>query len=227
MTERPTHSPTKRIIFLDRRVAFIEPDRINVRPALAAALLPLFGLLLGIAAFVSIVVWLDTLPFAVVLLLLGVAVVSIPLAGIGFVYAVAGANVVFDRKKKSGVWQQGFLGMGVGTTELVPFWKIEEIRIEETTRERQRGDVQDLAQFEIVLVKTSGKHLKVGDMVVARSMIRQGLQDVREVAEAIAQMTEKPLVAPEIVRRRRVEGDEPALADESSTADARAQADAP
>ena len=225
MTERLNDS--RRIIFLDRRVAFIEPDRINVRPALAAALLPLFGLLLGIAAFASIIIWLDTLPFAVVLLLLAVAVVSIPLAGIGFVYAVAGANVVFDRKKQSGVWQQGFLGMGVGTTELVPFWKIEEIRIEETTRERQRGDVQDLAQFEIVLVKTSGKHLKVGDMVVARSMIRQGLQDVREVAEAIAQMTEKPLIAPEIVRRRRVEADEPALADESSTADARAQADAP
>ena len=225
MTERLNDS--RRIIFLDRRVAFIEPDRINVRPALAAALLPLFGLLLGIAAFVSIIVWLDTLPFAVVLLLLAVAVVSIPLAGIGFVYAVAGANVVFDRKKQSGVWQQGFLGMGVGTTELVPFWKIEEIRIEETTRERQRGDVQDLAQFEIVLVKTSGKHLKVGDMVVARSMIRQGLHDVREVAEAIAQMTEKPLIAPEIVRRRRVEADEPARADESSTADARAPADAP
>ena len=52
-----------------------------------------------IAAFVSIIIWLDTLPFAVVLLLLGVAVVSSPLAGIGFVYAVAGANVVFDRKK--------------------------------------------------------------------------------------------------------------------------------
>jgi hypothetical protein len=226
MTEIPA-PPAKRIIFLDRRVAFIEPDRINVRPALAAALLPLFGLLLGSAAFVSIIIWLDTLPFAVVLLLLVVAVVSIPLAGIGFVYAVAGANVVFDRKKQSGVWQQGFLGMGVGTTELVPFWKIEEIRIEETTRERQRGDVQDLAQFEIVLVKTSGKHLKVGDMVVARSMIRQGLQDVRVVAEAIAQMTEKPLIAPEIVRRRRVEADHAATGDEPAAANEAARADAP
>ena len=42
MTETPNAPPAKRIIFLDRRVAFIEPDRINVRPALAAALLPLF-----------------------------------------------------------------------------------------------------------------------------------------------------------------------------------------
>jgi hypothetical protein len=195
--------PAKRIVYLNRRVAFIEPDRINVRPALAAALFPLAGLLLGIGAFVSIILWLDRLPFVVDLLLLGVALVSIPLAGIGFVYAVAGANVVFDRRKQSGLWQQGFLGMGVGTTELVPFWKIDQIRIEELTRERQRGELQDIAQLEIVLVKVSGKHLKVGDIVVPRSMVRQGLEEVREVAAAIAEMTGKPLVAPEVVRRRK------------------------
>lgn len=196
-------TPTKRIVYLNRRVAFIEPDRINVRPALAAALFPLIWLLIGIGAFVSILLWLDRIPFWLVLVLLLVAVVSIPLAGIGFVYTIAGANVVFERQKQSGVWQQGFLGMGVGTTELVPFWKVNEIRIEETTRERQRGEVQDVAQFEIVLVKQSGKRLKVGDVVVARSMVREGLADVREVAQAIAEMTGRPLVAPEVVRRRR------------------------
>jgi hypothetical protein len=93
--------------------------------------------------------------------------------------------------------------MGVGTTELVPFWKIDQIRIEELTRERQRGELQDIAQLEIVLVKVSGKHLKVGDIVVPRSMVRQGLVEAREVASAIAEMTGKPLVAPEVVRRRK------------------------
>ncbi len=197
--------PARRVVVLDRRMAFIEPDRINVRPALAAALLPLFGLLAGVGAFVSIVLWLDRIPFPVVLLLLIIAVVTIPLSGVGFVYAVAGANVVFDREKQSGVWQQGFLGMGVGTSELVPFWKIAEIRIEETTRDRLRGGVQDLAQFEIILVKVSGKRLKIGDVVVARSMVRRGLEDAREVASAIAEMTGRPLIAPHIVRRRRGE----------------------
>ncbi|HYM16307.1 MAG TPA: hypothetical protein VEZ14_12180 [Dehalococcoidia bacterium] len=202
-TDTPdTPSPSaKRIVYLNRRVAFIEQDRVNVRPALAAALLPLFGLAIGIGAFVSIVLWLDTLPFVVVLLLLVVAVVSIPLAGIGLVYAVAGANVVFERGKQSGVWQQGFLGMGVGTTELVPFWKIEQICIEELTRERQRGQLQDVAQLEIVVMKVSGKRLPVGDIIVPRSLVREGLADVRTVAEAIAEMTGKPLVAPEVVRR--------------------------
>lgn len=196
--------PAKRIVYLNRRVAFIEPDRINVRPALAAALFPLVWLLLGIAAFLSILLWLESLPFWLTAILLIVAVVSIPLAGIGFVYTVAGTNVVFERQKQSGLWQQGFLGMGVGTAELVPFWKIDQIRIEEVTRERQRGQVQDLAQLEVLLVKQSGKRLRVGDIVVPRSMVREGLADVRDLAEAIAALTGKPLVAPEVVRRRRV-----------------------
>ncbi len=194
----------KRIVYLNRRVAFIEPDRINVRPALAAALLPLCGLILGAACFAAIVLWLDKLPFALALLLLVISVLSLPLAGIGFVYTIAGANVVFERGKQSGVWQQGFLGMGVGTTELVPFWKIDQIRIEDVTRERQRGEMQDFAQLEIVLVKVSGKRLAVGDLIVPRSLVREGLDDVRTVAAAIAEMTGRPLIAPEIVRRRKV-----------------------
>ena len=204
MSNEPAAVPEKRIVYLNRRVAFIEPGRVNVRPALAAALFPLFWFLLGVGAFVSIILWLDSMPFWLVVMLLLVAVVLIPLAGIGFVYAIAGANVVFEKEKQSGVWQQGFLGMGVGTTELVPFWKIDEIRIEETTGARNwRNQQQDVAQFEIVLVKVSGKRLKVGDTVVARSMMREGLADVREVAEAIATMSGKPLVAPEVVRRRK------------------------
>jgi hypothetical protein len=197
-------SPSKRIVYLNRRVAFIEPERINVRPALAAALLPLTGFLSGIAAFVAIVVWLNSMPFWLVLLMLAYAVLAIPLAGIGFVYTIAGANVVFEKKKQSGVWQQGFLGMGVGTIELVPFWKIDEICIEETTGGRRwQGQSEDLVQFEILLKKVSGKRLKVGDLIVARPMIREGLAEVREVAAAIAEMTNKPLVAPQVVRRRR------------------------
>jgi hypothetical protein len=207
-TAEPAATPRKRIVYLNRRVAFIEPGRVNVRPALAAALLPLFGLLVGIAAFVSILLWLNSMPFWLAPLLLIVAVISIPLAGIGFVYTVAGTDVVFEKEKQSGVWQQGFLGMGVGTTELVPFWKIKEIRIEDLAGERQRGEPQEIAQLAIVVVKESGKRLRVGDTVVPRSMVRQGLADVREVADAIAAMTGKPLIAPTVVRRRRDEQDD-------------------
>jgi hypothetical protein len=210
MPDETSAPPVKKIVYLNRRVAFIEPHRINVRPALAAALFPLFGLLVGAAAFVSILLWVGSMPFWLTLVLLGVAVMSLPLAGIGFVYTIAGTDVVFEKEKQSGVWQQGFLGMGVGTTELVPFWKIHEIRIEEVTRGRQQGQLQDLAQLEIVLVKESGKRLRIGDTIVARSMVREGLADVMEVAQAIADMTRKPLIAPTVVRRRRVLEEEPA-----------------
>jgi len=219
MAPETPEKPAKRIVYLNRRVAFIEPGRVNVRPALAAALFPLFGLLLGIGAFVSIILWLDTMPFWLAPLLLIVAVLSIPLAGIGFVYTVAGTDVVFEQEKQSGVWQQGFLGMGVGTTELVPFWKIKEIRIEDLARERQRGELQQIAQLEIIVVKESGKRLRVGDMVVARSMVREALADVREVAEAIAEMTGKPLIAPTVVRKpRAATADEPDDAPAGDTA---------
>ena len=221
MAAETPSKPAKRIVYLNRRVAFIEPNRINVRPALAAAVFPLVAFLFGVGAFVSIILWLDRIPFVLALVLLVVAIVSIPLAGIGFVYAVAGADVVFEREKQSGVWQQGFLGLGVGTIELVPFWKIDQIRVEEVTRERQRGEVQDLAQLEIVLVKQSGKRLRVGDVIVARSMVREGLSDVREVAEAIAEMTGKPLIAPTVVRRRKgAASDDDTPADPASEAGA-------
>jgi hypothetical protein len=81
------------------------------------------------------------------------------------------------------------------------------------TRERQRGEVQDVAQLEIVLVKQSGKRLHVGDLIVPRSLVREGLADVREVAEAIAEMTGKPLVAPTVVRRRKNAPDDTLAAD--------------
>jgi hypothetical protein len=216
----PDSPSQKRIVYLNRRVAFIEPGRVNVRPALAAAVFPLFGLLIGVAAFASVLLFLSEVPFPVAMLLLVVAVVMIPLAGIGFVYAIGGTDVVFEKEKQSGIWQQGFLGMGVGTTELVPFWKIHEIRIEEVTRERQRGQLQDLAQLEIVIVKESGKRLSVGDIIVARSMVRDGLGEVRQVADAIAEMTGKPLVAPTIVRRERAAEQPEQQADAASLRDA-------
>ena len=202
MAAAGTAASDQRIVYLNRRVAFIEPGRINVRPALSAALFPLFWLLAGVGCFVAVLLWLDALPFVLAVVLLGFAIVFIPLSGIGFVYAVGGANVVFDGEKQSGVWQQGFLGMGVGTSELVPFWKIDAIRIDETTRGRQwRGAQQDVAQFEVVVLKVSGKVLPVGDTVVPRSMVREGLAEARELAEAIAALTGKRLVAPEVVRR--------------------------
>ncbi len=112
----------RREIDLHRRVCVIKPDTIDIRPARSASIAPLLGFFLGVFAFVAVLFWIEEIPFVLALLLMGAAIVLVPFAGMGFVYSVYGANVVIDRKKQTALWQQGLLGMGVGTEELVPFY---------------------------------------------------------------------------------------------------------
>ena len=185
--------PARREIDLHRRVCVVKPDTIEIKPARSAAIAPLIGLFLAISAFVAVVLWLEQLPFVLTLLLMGSAIVLVPFSGMGFVYSIYGANVVIDRKKQTAIWQQGLLGMGVGTEELVPFAKIERLELEETSREPQEGEAQDFAQYEILLLKTSGRRLPLGQVTVPRYMADDGLARAREVAQAIADLVEKPL----------------------------------
>ena len=210
--------PAKRIVYLNRRVAFIEPDRVNVRPALAAALFPLFGLLLGIAAFLSILLWLDRLPFALVVVLLLVAIIAIRSPGHWLRLRHRRLERRVRAREAVGGLAAGVPGYGRRHYRTRTVLENRPIRIEEVTRERQRGEVQDLAQLEIVLVKVSGKRLSVGDIIVPRSMVREGLADVREVADAISALTGKPLVAPTVVRRPKGAGD--ATAPDAETTEA-------
>jgi len=201
MNGRP---PERREIDLHRRVCAIKPDVIDVRPARSAAVVPFIGFALGVLAFVAVLFWLEQMPFVVTLLLIGLALLLVPFSAMGFVYSIYGANVVIDRKKATAVWQQGFLGMGVGTQELAPFAKIERVEIEEVSREEQAGGAQDFAQFEIRVLKTSGRRLAIGQVTVPHSIRDDGLARAREVGEAVAEMTGRPLdVNAERPRRRR------------------------
>ena len=187
---------------LDRSVCLIDSDHIKVRPSRSSVLVPLLGLLVGVACFASLVLWLGALPFALVGLLVLVAIIFIPLSGMGLVYSLGGASVVADRTKGSVVWQQGLLGLGVGTREVAPFSKIAQIAVVEVTRDKLRGQRQDVAQWEITLVKSGGRRLRVGAVTVPRSLARDGLERARGVAEAIAEMAGAPLSLPERRRRR-------------------------
>jgi hypothetical protein len=203
---RPSRIP------LDRSVCLLDSDRIKVRASRSSFLVPLLGLLAGMACFASLVLSLGALPFAVVVLLVLAAIVLIPLSGMGLVYLLGGATVVVDRAKGSVVWQQGLLGLGVGTREVVPFSKIAQMAVEETTRDRLRGQQQDVAQWEIALVKTGGRRLRVGAVTVPRSLAQDGLERARGVAAAIAEMAGAPLSLPERRRRRARRGSAPARA---------------
>jgi hypothetical protein len=181
--------PEKRELYLDRRVVTATPDRIDIHPARSIVFLPLLTLLLGLAAFPVIFLWGGSLSVELRLAITLAAIFVVPLSGIGLVYSIAGAHLVVERAKQSAVLQQGYLGMGVGTQELIPFWKIDRINVRELTPHDYRGHHEDFAQYEVSILKLSGKEITVGMVTVARAEAKEGLARAREVASLIAEMS--------------------------------------
>ena len=179
---------TKRFIYLDRRVCSVTPGRIDVHPARSIVVLPLMTLALGLAAFPAIYFGGSSLSVELRLVLTLFALFVVPLSGLGVVYSIAGAHVVVEKHKQSAVLQQGYLGMGVGTEELIPFWKMDKIVVEDT----MPGDIE-FAQYEIAILKLSGRFVSVGTVTTPRSSADEGLSRANEVATLIADMAGVPL----------------------------------
>ncbi len=178
----------RREYYLDRRVCSVTPDRIDIRPARSIIVLPILTLLLGLTAFPIIFFWGGSLSVELRLLLTLAAVVIVPTSGVGLVYSIAGAHIVIERAKQSVVLQQGYLGMGVGTQDLIPFWKIDRVMVEELTPHDYRRHQDDFAQYEISILKLSGTKVSVGTVTVVRAEAEQGLQRAEEVAAAVANL---------------------------------------
>jgi hypothetical protein len=195
-----TTSRRRRYVELAKRTCIIEPDRIAVRPSPGALLPPLLGVLIGGGCFalilLDIVRWSGRLPFPLLAVCLFAALLLIPLSGMGLVYGAIGTNVLIDRKKQSVTWQQGLLGLGVGTRELVPFWKIGAILVQEEGADEGR-ETEEFAQWEIVLLKQSGSRLTIGRVSALRSQADVSLARAVDVARAIADLTGAPLELPE------------------------------
>jgi hypothetical protein len=116
------------------------------------------------------------------------ALFLVPLSGLGVVYSIAGAHVVVEKHKQSAVLQQGYLGMGVGTEELIPFWKMDKIIVEET----MPGNIE-FAQYEVGILKLSGRFVTVGTVTTPRAGAEEGLSRADDVATVIADMSGVPL----------------------------------
>jgi len=194
MTEQVKRIP------LDRRVCIVREGRIDLRPERGAIIGPAIGLAIGAAIFASIVLFADDLSVWVLAIMLLAAVIITPFSTMGFIYSLIGAAVVVEKPKTSVRFQQGVMGLGLGTYELVPFWKIDRIEVEDFAL----GDVApgrlrpplDLRAWDIVLVKTSGKRLPIGQVVSGNTndLIDEGFDRALDAAEAIAAMVDKPVV---------------------------------
>lgn len=190
-TDLPTHVVSRRRdgrreVLLHRSVGVISAGRVEIRSARSVIVIPAFGLLL--AALAGWLISEGGLPLWALVLLLLFCLVSVPASVMGVVSFVAGADVVADRAKGSVTMQQGYLGMGIGTKELVPFAKIDhlEVTIEGDQPDRWRGERDALRQFALVLVKASGKRLTLAQVPVAAGDQNDGMDRTLAVANAIA-----------------------------------------
>ena len=192
-------------IALDRRVCVVRPDRIDIRPERAAIIGPFIGLVIAGVLFTGIALYSDDLSVYILAVMLLGAVLLTPFAGMGFVYSLIGVAVVIEQKKQSVRFHQGVMGLGVGTYELAPFWKIDHIEIEDF----DMGEVTlirpplELRIWDIVLVKTSGKRLPIAQVMAPANndLIDEAWDRAVDVAEAIGQMVGKPVVITAEVER--------------------------
>ena len=186
-------------VLLHRSLALIGEDRVEIRSARSAVILPALGVALGAGAGALIAIEAGALPFALLVALLAFALLSFPISVMALVTAFMGADVVIDARKNSATWQQGYLGMGVGTRELVPFEKIDrlDVTIEGDKPDRWREETDSLRQFALVLVKKSGKRLTLARAPVPAGDQTDGMDRTLAVANAIANLTGAEVRLPE------------------------------
>jgi hypothetical protein len=200
----PGHVVTRRRdgrheVLLHRSLAVIGEDKIEIKSARSTVVLPLLGLLISVA----VGYWMGTAaggaPIWVFVIALFFLLFAVPISVMALVGSIAGADVIIDAKKGSATWQQGYLGMGIGTKELVPFHKIDhlEITIEGEQPDRWHDHRDDLRQFALRLVKVSGKVLPLAQIPVPADDQTDGMDRTLAVANAIAALTGSTVTLPE------------------------------
>jgi hypothetical protein len=84
--------------------------------------------------------------------------------------------------------------------ELAPFWKIERLEVQDLPldeAEAKRSPLPlNLRAWDVVLVKTSGKQLSIGQVIAASSsdLVDEGFDRAVDVAEAVGMLVGKPVV---------------------------------
>lgn len=191
--ELPGHVVTRRrdgrsVVVLHRSMAIIEPQKVEIKNARSTLLLPIIGLGISVAAGFWLIASAGQGPFWLMVLILMGSLFIVPASIMGLVGSIAGANVVIDQRKGSLTIQQGYLGMGIGTSELVPFHKFDflEITIEGDQPDRWREQTDTLRQFAVVLQKKSGKRRVLARVPVTEGDQADGMDRSLAVANAIA-----------------------------------------
>jgi hypothetical protein len=181
-------------------VCIVREGRIDVRPERAALVGPLVGLAISLGLFVSVGVFSGALSALALAAMLIPGLILGPFSAMALLYSLLGVNVVIDAKKQSATFRQGVMGLGLGTVEMAPFWKIERLEVQDLALgegETKRSPLPlDLRAWDVVLVTTGGKHLSIGQVIAASSpdLIDEGFDRAVDVAEAVGTLVGKPVV---------------------------------
>lgn len=181
-------------IALSRAYAVITPDQILVKPSRAALVGPAIQGALALLASLAIAAWINALPIWVLMLMLVFVMIAGPTAVMGLAYNVMGSSFIMERKKGTCRWQQGFLGLGLGTRELAPFPRIHHFVVDSDFEdELNSGDLQDLVRWDVRLVKDNERVLDVASITTARSLADEALERANDLALALGEMSGKPV----------------------------------
>jgi hypothetical protein len=140
-----------------------------------------------------------SLPFWALVVMLLFCLVVVPLSVMSLIGSLVGAEVVVDAKKGSATWQQGYLGMGIGTKELVPFDRIDHlaVTVEGDQPDRWHEQSDDVRQFALELVKKNGKRLTLAQVPVPDYGQADGMDRTLAVGHAIAALANVDVRLPE------------------------------
>ncbi|MGH2633463.1 MAG: hypothetical protein ACRDG3_08640 [Tepidiformaceae bacterium] len=189
----------RREILLHRSMALISENKVEIKSARSMVIIPALGLLIAGCAVAWLAVKGFDLPLWLLIVILLTCLILVPFSVMGLISAIVGADVIVDKEKNSATWQQGYLGMGIGTKELVPFEKIAylEVTIEGDQPDRWRDQTDALRQFALTLVKRSGKRLTLAQVPVPAYGQADGMDRTLAVGNAIAALTGTTVRLPE------------------------------
>ena len=169
-------------------MAVIGDTRIEVKSARSTVIVPFVALALALVAGFVLALQNTSLPLWLMVVLLLFCITAAPIAVIALIGSVVGADVVVDSTQGSITFQQGYLGMGIGTNELVPFSRVDhlEIEIDGGDEDRWRGQSDSFRQFAVVLEKDNGRRLRLCSVPVPVANQNDGMDRTLTVGNAIA-----------------------------------------
>ena len=176
-----------------RAVAVIREGSIAIRPGRRQLLGPLAQASVAGGAVWLMAAFMNVLPLWVLVVLLLVALVLGPAAVLGLIYSVYGTEFLVERHKGTARWHQGFLGLGIGTFELVPFERIERIAVQsDAGQDLSSGQQQDLVQIDLRIVKDNGRAFDVASVTSTWAFAADALARMNRLAAALGEMTGRP-----------------------------------